>query len=155
MPRIFPKATLLVEGLLIAGLLGMAGCTKESTGFSLPQGDVSAGKRVFVELRCNDCHSISDIEYAESEVPVEYWGKETTGKIHVVLGGKTDRYRTQGELVASVINPGHRISTSYARHLATTDSPMRTYNQVMTVQELIDLVTFLQEEYEIRPARTM
>lgn len=155
MPRIVPTAALPVGGLLMVGLLGMAGCTKESTGFALPQGDVAAGKRVFVELRCNDCHSISDIEYAESEVPVEYMGKKTTGKIHVVLGGKTTRYRTQGELVASVINPGHKISTSYARHLAIADSPMRTYNQVMTVQELIDLVTFLQEEYDIRTARTM
>lgn len=155
MPKIAPTTALSVGGLLMVGLLGMVGCTKESTGFALPQGDIAAGKRVFVELRCNDCHSISDIEYAESEVPVEYMGKKTKGTIHVVLGGKTNRYRTQGELVASVINPDHRISTSYSRHLAITDSPMGTYNQVMTVQELIDLVTFLQEEYEIRPARTM
>jgi len=68
MPRIVPTTALLVRGLLMVGLLGMAGCTKESTGFALPQGDVAAGKRVFVELRCNDCHSISDISMGTGEI---------------------------------------------------------------------------------------
>ncbi len=139
---------------LLATLLAQ-GCQRESEGFALPEGDAESGKRVFVEIRCNDCHSVSDIEYSESEVPVEYMGKQTVGKIHVKLGGKTTKYRTQGELVTSIINPSHEISLSYARNQATTRSPMRNYNGVLTVQNLIDLVAFLQEEYEIQSARTM
>ena len=71
---------------LLATLLAQ-GCQRESEGFALPGGDAESGKRVFVEIRCNDCHSVSDIEYSESEVPVEYMGKQTVGKIHVKLGG--------------------------------------------------------------------
>jgi hypothetical protein len=32
---------------------------------------------------------------------------------------------------------------------------MRNYNDVMTVQELVDLVTFLQAEYELEPYPNM
>ena len=139
---------------LLAAFLAQ-GCQRESAGFNLPAGDPELGKRVFVDIRCNDCHSVADIEYSESDVPVEYMGKQTVGKIHVVLGGKTTKYRTQGELVTSIINPSHEISTSYARNQTTTRSPMRNYNGVMTVQNLIDHVAFLQQEYDIQPARTM
>ncbi len=131
--------------LLTAGLL--QGCQLESMGLELPEGDPAAGKRVFVERRCNDCHTVADIEYAESTVPVMYMGKRTTGKINVVLGGKNSSHRTQGELVTAVINPSHEISTSYARHLTTTKSPMQSHNESMTVQNLIDLVAFLQQEF--------
>ena len=149
---ISPRFRYLVP--LLATLLAQ-GCQRESEGFALPEGDAESGKRVFVEIRCNDCHSVSDIEYSESEVPVEYMGKQTVGKIHVKLGGKTTKYRTQGELVTSIINPSHEISLSYARNQTTTRSPMRNYNGVLTVQNLIDLVAFLQEEYDIQSARTM
>ena len=131
--------------LLVAALA--QGCQLESMGLKLPEGDAAAGKQVFVDRHCNDCHTVADVEYAESSVPVMYMGKRTTGKINVVLGGKNSSRRTQGELVTSVINPSHRISTSYERHLATTKSPMRTHNESMTVQNLVDLVTFLQAEF--------
>ena len=123
-------------------------CQLESSGFELPAGNAEAGKRVFVDLQCNGCHSVSDIDYAQSDVPVVYMGKRTTGKIHVEIGGKTAGSRTQGELVTSVVNPSHKISTSYSRHLATTKSPMKTYNDAMTVQNLIDVVAFLQAEFQ-------
>jgi hypothetical protein len=132
--------------VLMAALL--QGCQLESSGLSLPEGNPDAGKQVFVDLHCNGCHSISDVEYAQSDVPVMYMGKRTTGKIHVVLGGETARSRTQGELVTSVINPSHKISTSYERHLATMKSPMQTHNEAMTVQNLIDVVAFLQQEFD-------
>jgi len=131
--------------LLAAGWL--QGCQLESMGLELPEGNAASGKQVFVEHHCNDCHTVADVEYAESSVPVMYMGKRTTGKINVVLGGKNSSHRTQGELITSVINPSHKISTSYERHLATTKSPMRTHNESMTVQNLIDLVAFLQEEF--------
>ncbi len=131
--------------LLAAGLL--QGCQLESMGLELPEGDPAVGKQVFVDRHCNDCHTIADVEYAESTVPVMYMGKRTTGKINVLLGGRNSSHRTQGELITSVINPSHEISTSYARHLATTQSPMQTHNESMTVQNLIDLVAFLQQEF--------
>ena len=66
----------------------------------------------------------------------------------------TTARRTYGDLLTSVINPSHRISQAYLGEQVTTDgeSRMRRYNDVMTVQQLVDIVTFLETQYTlIRP----
>jgi sulfur-oxidizing protein SoxX len=136
--------------LLLAGVLGLQACTQESDGFSLPEGDRSSGMQAFTKLGCNGCH----IAYSPVSVQIERLGQEVSTMVNVPLGGQTTRYRTQGDLVASVINPDHKMSRRYDRSAATTNSPMVSSNTVMTVQELIDLVAFLQEEYEIKTPRT-
>jgi sulfur-oxidizing protein SoxX len=133
----------------------LTGCTEESNGFALPAGDMAQGKATFVALGCNGCHSVADIEHTAIDAEIERLGKPATAKVNVPLGGKTTRYRTQGELVASIINPDHKISLSYDRAAATTDSPMIAVNEAMTIQQLIDLVAFLQDEYDIRTPRTL
>ena len=114
-------------------------------GFSLPEGSVEAGRVTFVELECNSCHSVGDIERVA--------GREGPD-INVRLGGPVSSVKTYGDLVTSVINPSHRISQRYNDHeLATGDneSKMMLYNDVMTVQQLVDLVTWLESNYEIIP----
>jgi len=145
---VFPTIAFLGAALL-------SGCAEESEGFALPAGNKAAGKANFVALGCNGCHSVADIEHTAIDAEIERLGQTATAKVNVPLGGKTTRYRTQGELVASIINPDHKISRSYDRAAATTDSPMIAVNEAMTVQQLIDLVAFLQDEYEIRSPRTM
>ena len=144
-----------VPALLLASIVGLQGCTQESDGFALPEGDVVAGKQTFVALGCNGCHSVADIEYTPISAQIERLGQEVSTTVNVPLGGQTTRYRTQGDLVASVINPDHKMSRRYDRSAATSTSPMVSSNEVMTVQELINLVAFLQQEYEIKTARTM
>ena len=114
-------------------------------GFSLPEGSVEAGRATFVELECNSCHSVGDIERVA--------GREGPD-INVKLGGKVGSVKTYGDLVTSVINPSHRISRRHKdQGLATADneSKMVLYNDVMTVQQLVDLVTWLESNYEIIP----
>jgi len=114
-------------------------------GFSLPEGSVEAGRATFVELECNSCHSVGDIERVA--------GREGPD-INVRLGGSVSSVKTYGDLVTSVINPSHRISRRYNdQELATGDneSKMVLYNDVMTVQQLVDLVTWLESNYEIIP----
>jgi sulfur-oxidizing protein SoxX len=147
--------TLKALALGACTLLLLPGCTEESNGFALPAGDMAQGKATFVALGCNGCHSVADIEHTAIDAEIERLGKPATAKVNVPLGGKTTRYRTQGELVASIINPDHKISLSYDRAAATTDSPMIAVNEAMTVQQLIDLVAFLQDEYDIRTPRTL
>ena len=63
------------------------------------------------------------------------------------------RIQTYGELVTSIINPSHRLARGYAvEEIASEEgeSEMKNYNDVMTVSELIDLVTFLQSHYSLR-----
>ena len=147
-------SSISMTALLLAGVLGLKGCTQESDGFSLPEGDRSSGMQAFTKLGCNGCHSVADIAYSPVSVQIERLGQEVSTTVNVPLGGQTTRYRTQGDLVASVINPDHKMSRRYDRSAATTDSPMVSSNTAMTVQELIDLVAFLQEEYEIKTPRT-
>jgi len=124
--------------LLLTCLL--ANCTQQGAGFALPKGDAEKGYATFAYLNCNECHSVSDIA----------WKGNTEG-LHVPLGGGVNRAKTYGELVTSVINPNHKISKSHQQDLSNIDgsSKMSRYNEVMTVQELVDIVTFLQKEFKI------
>jgi len=116
-------------------------------GFSLPEGSVDAGRATFVELGCNSCHSVGDIERVA--------GREGPD-INVMLGGPVNSVKTYGDLVTSVINPSHKISRRHKdQGLATEDneSKMLIYNDVMTVQQLVDLVTWLESNYTLIPIR--
>jgi len=126
---------------LLPCLTALAACTPESPfGFRLPDGDPAAGRQAFVNLGCNACHEVAG-------VPIEY----VEGITRVQLGGKTTHVRTYGELVTSIINPSHKIAPQHRGAVLEGESVM-TYlylNQIMTVQELVDLVAFLQPTYEV------
>ena len=67
--------------------------------------------------------------------------------------------KTYAQLVTSVINPSHKLaprSKSIDEKISNDDgsSKMRVFNDVMTVQELIDLVAFLQPKYQENPLLT-
>jgi mono/diheme cytochrome c family protein len=135
----------------IAGsLLGLsailiAGCATEPEsprGFRLPDGDAAAGRVFFVELGCNTCHTVAGVEL---EAP------RRTGPVMLALGGPTTRIKTYGELVSSIINPSHKLIRNIPADAITIDgeSLMVIYNEILTVQQLIDLVAFLQAQYEV------
>jgi predicted small lipoprotein YifL len=130
---------------LLPCTLALAACgPKSPLGFSLPDGDANRGQAAFVELRCNSCHDIegSDITYRE-------------GLAHVTLGGPTTRVKTYGELVTSIINPSHRLAPRYPEEQVAVQGESlmaKAYlNDAMTVQQLIDLVAFMQSIYELAP----
>lgn len=121
-------------------------CDQEGRGFVLPEGEVARGKATFVKLHCNECHSVADIEWAGNP-----------DELFFQLGGNVSKKKTYGELVASVINPSHKIAKQYYGHDTAHPegtSKMAIYNEVMTIQELVDIVTFLQKEYKIEPPQS-
>lgn len=125
--------------------LVLAGCDtgpKSASGFRLPDGDAAAGEATFVALSCHDCHSVRDYPLPQSQSP---------GTVSVELGGAVSRVKTYGELVSSVINPSHKITRRYPTDQVSSngESLMRPYNDTMTVQQLVDLVAFLQGRYEV------
>jgi sulfur-oxidizing protein SoxX len=133
----------LLLSVVCAGLL--AACDtgpKSSIGFRLPDGDAAAGQELFVELECTACHTISGMEFPP---PAE------AGPVLITLGGPVARVQTYGQLVSSVINPSHRMSRRFSDQPITQDgeSVMRVYNETMTVQQLIDIVAFLQVQYKV------
>jgi len=136
----------LIRVLVFCACVGaLAACDsgpKSAKGFRLPDGDAVKGQEIFVELECISCHRISEMELPAPRSP---------GPVTVVLGGETQTVKTYGELVSSVINPSHKLIRGYPEEAVSQDgkSLMTVYNDRMTVQQLIDLVAFLQSKYEV------
>ena len=125
----------------------ITGCTSipdNRPRLRLPEGDPERGLATFVELQCNACHDI-----AGRKLPPVLG----TSPASVQLGGWYVRAKTYEELITSIIHPSHELTTGYYKGEIDVDgeSLMPIFNDVMTVTQLIDLVAFLQEEYEIFP----
>lgn len=132
--------------VILAALASMSGCEADrmsERGFSLPQGNAMAGREAFVYMHCHECHTVVDEQFpavAMADPPF------------VELGGKVTRVKTYGELVTAIINPSHKLAQGYPAEQVTSDgeqSRMPVYNGYMTVQELIDIVAFLQPHYDV------
>lgn len=130
----------LIVFVLLCGSLLISSCNSQARGFALPEGDIEKGKVTYKRLACIECHSIPNIEWKG--------GKDN---LKIPLGGEVTSLKTYGDLVTSVINPSHKVASFYNQKTSTEGglSNMKNYNEIMTVQELIDLVTFLQSEYQV------
>ena len=131
---------------LMLVLVATLGCDHDARmsekGFRLPDGDALAGREAFLNLQCHQCHTIKG-----EQLPVI----PDQQPPYVELGGKVTRVRTYGELVTAIINPSHKLAAGYAKEQVAegSESKMYVYNQYMTVQELTDIVTFLQPTYDV------
>ena len=132
--------------VLLGCLVTLTACDNEvrmsEKGFRLPDGDAQAGRDAFLALQCQQCHTIAGEELPE--IPAQ-------DQPYFELGGKVAKVKTYGDLVTSIINPSHRISPSMAKDIVSEDgeSHMYIYNSHMTVQELIDIVMYLQPKYDV------
>ena len=136
-----------VLGTIIAVAALLSACDEDKVmserGFRLPDGNAQSGRETFLYMQCNQCHTIKD-----EELPV-IPGTEP----YVELGGVVTHVKTYGELVTAIVNPSHKLADGYATDQVSEDgvSNMYIYNDYMTVQELTDLVRFLQPHYDIAP----
>jgi len=138
------SALALTIGILLLGACG--GEDDSARGFSLPEGDPQAGMLVFTSMGCNSCHSLPSV----AQMPAD---ADSDKQVWIKLGGEVRHIKTYGELVTAIINPSHKILQSYATEHVDSEghSVMRNYNDVMSVTQLIDLVSFLQTEYHLQP----
>jgi sulfur-oxidizing protein SoxX len=131
----------------VAILLAVASCdmaARSPQGFVLPEGNAENGQKLFISLGCTACHTVKDLDLP---------APDANGPVTIVLGGGVTRVKSYGELVSSIVNPSHRLSRGFPKDVVSRDdeSLMTVYNDVMTVTELIDVVAFLQSEYEVIP----
>ncbi len=131
--------------LVLAALAGLGACEADrmsEKGFSLPEGNALNGKEAFIYMHCHECHTI-----AGEELPT----LALADPPYIALGGKVTRVKTYGELVTAIINPSHKLAKGYPVDTVTNGglSKMPLYNGYMTVQELIDIVAFLQPHYDV------
>jgi mono/diheme cytochrome c family protein len=134
--------TTLLALSLLASLTGCEADRMSERGFSLPEGNALNGKEAFVYMHCHECHRV-----VGEELPT----LALADPPYVELGGKVTRVKTYGELVTAIINPSHKLARGYPAELVTNNgqSRMPVYNGYMTVQELIDIVAFLQPHYDV------
>lgn len=132
-----------LSGLVALGLL--AGCDadlKSGRGFVFPEGDVARGEKAFIEMKCYVCHRVDGVP----RLPPPTVSPEKV----VILGGKVARLRTYGDLVTAVIHPAYALSEKLTDPSIqdAKDTPMKSFNDTMTVTQMLDIVTFLQPRYK-------
>lgn len=110
-------------------------------GFRLPEGDVANGEFLFTSYGCFGCHIIDGLEDQGQKLIAE----------PVKLGGSVTLNKSYADILTSVINPSHRISSALDQEVVQQAgrSVMTNYNEQMTVAHLIDLVTFIETKYEL------
>ena len=136
---------IMTLALLAACIAVVSGCDRDpmsERGFRLPDGDSVAGREAFLYMQCNQCHTIVGEDLPE--IPF-------ADPPYVELGGPVTKVKTYGELVTAIINPSHKLADGYPEDLVSEEgeSNMYVYNGYMTVQELIDIVMFLQPHYNV------
>jgi len=138
--------TRLVMALTLVCLTTLTACDRDammsSKGFRLPDGNAAAGHDAFLYMQCHQCHTICGEQLPN--IP----GQDMP---YVELGGEVTQVRTYGQLVTSIINPSHGLAPRYAEEVVSEygESNMYIYNGHMTVQELIDIVMYLQPYYDV------
>lgn len=138
---------LFIASLLVVTLAACDAKPLASAGFSLPEGDPENGELLFFEMNCIQCHVLEGTDFNGEE----YRLTENAG-IAVKLGGESASVQSYADLVTSVINPSHRIAKGYPKDMVMEEgqSKMAYYNEVMTVAELVDIVTFLKSKYKLK-----
>jgi mono/diheme cytochrome c family protein len=128
--------------LLVVVACAWAGCTgrRSPSQFSLPAGDVDAGKAAFVDLKCYTCHTVEgvDLPPAVSATPVK-------------LGGRKPLPPTTGDLSTDIIMPSSHFAEGYPASQVQDGaaSKMPDLTRQMTIRQLADLVAFLRSRYGV------
>jgi mono/diheme cytochrome c family protein len=135
--------TIALSTLLLAGVAGCQGGASSAVEIVLPPGDAAEGERAFAALQCTACHTIPGSDLPDAE---------EMGPVSIQLGGATRRPKSYSELVTSVINPSHKLARNPFNQSIQEDgqSIMPIFNDVMTITQLIDIVTFLEAQYEMK-----
>lgn len=129
-----------------ASALALSACQPSSDGaYTFPEGDLGKGRQTFIDLGCISCHTVDGARALRDGVDEV----ERT----IVLGGEKPRVYTYGELVTSIVNPSHKVSQTRLGTMVQSDGEtlMIDYNDVMTITQLTDLVTFLEQHYTLKP----
>ncbi len=152
MPRFtMPRSTMprSIRWLLVLAFAGASftcstGCStarNPSRGFRLAaNGDNERGKKAFQEFGCTECHEVNGAHLPSPTLQ------------HVKLGGPVTSQFSDGYLVTAIINPKFHATHYAAADGAQSGNPnMPEFASRMTVQQLTDIVTYLQSRYSIFP----
>ncbi|MGB4781255.1 c-type cytochrome [Candidatus Methylomirabilis sp.] len=111
--------------------------------FALPAGDHHAGRQVFADLECFKCHEVVD-----EDVPAP---EAEQGDVGPALSGMGAMHSAE-YFVETLIDPNASVAWRIKHHKAEDKgylgadgtSKMPSYNDSMTVQQLIDVVAYMK-----------
>jgi L-cysteine S-thiosulfotransferase len=140
--------------LIVAALFSWSACSR---GIYLPEGDAGAGRLVFSELECYQCHRVAEEDFPAPTIDPP---------VPVVLGSPLNR-KSRNYLAESIIAPSHRFAKpprervysepllyrqlDYKNIAEGSDSRMNDFNESMTVSQLVDLVAYLDSLQNRKP----
>lgn len=133
--RCFPILAILV--------VGCGSGRHSSSGFRLPpDGSVERGKAAFIAFGCVSCHDVAGVDLPKPQV---------RHPIPIVLGGTVPKSMSDGYLTTAIIYPSFRLAAYPRSEVAVGgESKMPHFASEMTVQQLVDVVEFLQSAYKVR-----
>lgn len=102
--------------------------------FTLPKGDPARGRELFLKLECHSCHEVKGGSFP---APRE------KGKIGPELSAMGPLHEAE-YFAEAIINPGAVIERGKGYEARDGSSKMPSYNDAVTVQELVDLVAYLR-----------
>jgi len=106
----------------------------EGWRFTIPAGDAARGRAVFEKFECYKCHEVKAEKFpAPSQ-------RDAIGPELSAMGG----HHSAGFLAESIVNPNAFIDKKSGYASRNGVSKMPSFNDAMTVQELIDVVAFLK-----------
>ena len=108
--------------------------TPKGWTFTWPKGDPTKGRAVFVKLECYSCHEVRGEKFPAPREKGKA-GPELSmmGPLHEV-----------DYFAEAIINPSAVIEKGKGYQAADGSSKMPSFNELLSVQELIDLVAFLR-----------
>ena len=105
----------------------------EGWTFTVPKGNATSGRAVFAKLECYTCHDVAGENFPKP-------GGGAIGPELSMMGG----HHTAEFIAESIMNPSAVVDKGEGYEAPDGSSKMPSFNDVMTVQELADLVAFIQ-----------
>ena len=102
--------------------------------FTLPKGDSAKGREVFTKLECYSCHEVKGETF-----PGPSGGDKVGPELASMAGHHPSEFFAE-----SIVNPSAVIDKGRGYEAPDGSSKMPSFNDSMSVQELIDLVAYLQ-----------
>lgn len=109
----------------------------------VPKGDPAKGRTLFENKQCYRCHTVEGQRFPDAEVE---------GIEFVHLGGTNNTGWDRDLYASQIMDPQHLISPDHQKamliigdRLGAENSPMPDFNDALTVGEMIDLATYLEE----------
>jgi cytochrome c2 len=107
--------------------------TPQGWRFSWPAGNPVAGREVFIKLECHTCHEVTGEQFPAPE----------PGKVGPELSSMASLHPAE-YFAEAIINPSVVVEEGRGYRTPDGHSKMPSYNELVTVQEVIDLVAYLK-----------